>query len=57
MDNFSTILKDQARFNAKLESKLSKLSIVAPVALTLSRYLMSKQEVAIKQQIRHIPKA
>jgi hypothetical protein len=57
MDNFSTILKDQARFNAKLESKLSKLSIVAPVALTLSRYLMSKQEVAKKQQIRHIPKA
>jgi hypothetical protein len=32
MDNFSTILKDQASFNAKLESKLSKLSAVAPVA-------------------------
>jgi hypothetical protein len=32
MDNFSKILKDQAIFNAKLESKLSKLSVVAPVA-------------------------
>jgi hypothetical protein len=32
MDNFSTILKDQASFNAKLESKLSKLSTVAPAA-------------------------
>jgi hypothetical protein len=40
MDNFSTIIKDQAIFNAELESKLSKLSVVAPVAslpLTLSR--------------------
>jgi hypothetical protein len=32
MDNFSKILKYQAIFNAKLESKLSKLSAVAPVA-------------------------
>jgi hypothetical protein len=32
MDNFSEILKDQTIFNARLESKLSKLSIVAPVA-------------------------
>jgi hypothetical protein len=32
MDNFSTFLKDQASFNAKLESKLSKLSTVAPAA-------------------------
>jgi hypothetical protein len=32
MDNFSKILKDQAIFNARLESKLSKLSVVAPVA-------------------------
>jgi hypothetical protein len=32
MDNFSEILKDQAIFNAELESKLSKLSVVAPVA-------------------------
>jgi hypothetical protein len=32
MDNFSEILKDQAIFNAKLESNLSKLSDVAPVA-------------------------
>jgi predicted HTH transcriptional regulator len=32
MDNFSEILKDQAIFNAKLESKLSKLSVVALVA-------------------------
>jgi hypothetical protein len=31
MDNFSEILKDQAIFNAKLESKLSKLSAVAPI--------------------------
>jgi hypothetical protein len=29
MDNFSTILQDQAIFNAELESKLSKLSAVA----------------------------
>jgi hypothetical protein len=35
MDNFSEILKDQAIFNAKLESKLSKLSVVAPVATNL----------------------
>jgi hypothetical protein len=32
MDNFSEILKDQVIFNAELESKLSKLSVVAPVA-------------------------
>jgi hypothetical protein len=32
MDNFSEILKDQAIFNAKLESNLSKLSVVALVA-------------------------
>jgi hypothetical protein len=32
MDNFSEILKDQAIFNARLESKLSKLSAVAPFA-------------------------
>jgi hypothetical protein len=32
MDNFSEILKDQATFNAKLESKLSKLSATASVA-------------------------
>jgi hypothetical protein len=32
MDNFSGSLKDQAIFNAELESKLSKLSAVAPVA-------------------------
>jgi hypothetical protein len=32
MDNFSKILKYQAIFNAKLESKLSKFSAVAPVA-------------------------
>jgi hypothetical protein len=32
MDDFSEILKDQDIFNAKLESKLSKLSAVAPVA-------------------------
>jgi predicted transcriptional regulator len=32
MDIFSEILKDQAIFNAELESKLSKLSAVAPVA-------------------------
>jgi hypothetical protein len=33
MDIFSEILKDQAIFNAKLESKLSKLSAAAPVAI------------------------
>jgi hypothetical protein len=32
MDNFSEILKDQAIFNVELESKLSKLSVVARVA-------------------------
>jgi hypothetical protein len=32
MDNFSEILKDQVIFNAELESKLSKLSIIALVA-------------------------
>jgi hypothetical protein len=32
MDNFSEILKNQAIFNAELESKLSKLSVVAPIA-------------------------
>jgi hypothetical protein len=32
MDNFSEISKDQAIFNVELESKLSKLSVVAPVA-------------------------
>jgi hypothetical protein len=32
MDNFCEILKDQAIFNAELESKLSKLSAVAPIA-------------------------
>jgi hypothetical protein len=32
MDNFFEILKDQAIFNVELESKLSKLSAVAPVA-------------------------
>jgi hypothetical protein len=37
MDNFSEILKDQAIFNAKLESELSKLSAVAPVATNPER--------------------
>jgi hypothetical protein len=37
MDNFSEILKDQAIFNAKLESELSKLSVVAPVATNLEQ--------------------
>jgi hypothetical protein len=37
MDNISEILKDQAIFNAKLESKLSKLSAVAPVATNLEQ--------------------
>jgi transcriptional accessory protein Tex/SPT6 len=32
MDNFSEILKDQAMFNDKPGSKLSKFSAVAPVA-------------------------
>jgi hypothetical protein len=32
MDNFSEILKDQAIFNAELETKLSKSSAVAPIA-------------------------
>jgi hypothetical protein len=32
MDNFFEILKDHAIFNVELESKLSKLSAVAPVA-------------------------
>jgi hypothetical protein len=32
MDNFSEILKDQAIFSDKLESRLSKLSAIAPVA-------------------------
>jgi hypothetical protein len=32
IDSFSEILKDQAIFNTKLESKLSKLSVVAPIA-------------------------
>jgi hypothetical protein len=37
MDNFSKILKDQAIFNAKLESKFSKLSAVASVATNPER--------------------
>jgi hypothetical protein len=37
MDNFSKILKDQAIFNAKLQSKLSKLSAVAPIATNLEQ--------------------
>jgi hypothetical protein len=32
MEFFSEILKNQAIFNAELQSKLSKLSVVAPVA-------------------------
>jgi hypothetical protein len=32
MDTFSEILKDQAIFSDKLESKLSKMSVVAPIA-------------------------
>jgi hypothetical protein len=52
MDNFTEILKDQAIFNAELESKLSKLYVVALLPLTLSRYLMSEQEVASKLKDR-----
>jgi hypothetical protein len=35
MDNFFDVLKDLAIFNAKLELKLSKLSVLAPVAINL----------------------
>jgi hypothetical protein len=37
MNNFSEILKDQAIFNVELESKLSKLSDVAPIATNPER--------------------
>jgi hypothetical protein len=50
MDNFSEILKDQAIFNAKLESKLSKLSAVAPVA-TNTEQVFNVRTRGVKQTI------
>jgi hypothetical protein len=57
IDSFSEILKDQAIFNAKLESKLSKLSVVAPIATNPEQVCNVQTRVASKQQIHHIPRA
>jgi heme oxygenase len=56
MDNFSEILKDQAIFNAELERSYQNRLLLHLLPLTLSRYLMSEQEVASKQKIHHIPR-